>query len=1127
MKQKYTLSSITIARTPGFGANQFPVIEELSDSLNIIYGPNGVGKSTLLRNLRALIYQSEPETESSTVGRLRIGEDVWELERNGKSVKQLRQRDGAIIDLPGVNEEFKESYWFALHELVAPSMKNHTVFFELAKRQMQGGIDLDQAEKDLGSLTQFSGSGLKDAKSVDAKRNALIQSEKIVRGARALSEEITTLEAQLADHSRVATRAHTLASVQSYVRIRTKYENLEAQIATYDSRLHLLRNTNLDSLSILERAVKNAQVSVDNVDKEIVEQTQNLNELDVGAPLLLDRLNADRFEETVREAEALHTQLTRSSEQLLEKQGELESWNSQFAWLASQPPKEEDLQTMVSSLGKLAQTDEMLRSSVQASSALLKRYPSPSEDDRAYRSELIDQKHKLLSLKSAKKQLTKAQQAVYWILLTLIALLAGGGIYLALEGVTREPVVLGALTIMLLTVLGRKVMWDLNSEKDVDLSEALGYFDDASPQSTYDQLLDRCFKELADLEFAAKTHTEAKGAFEVAKKKYEEHVRAYQDAYDSLAIPSDPTLEGSRFFNVGEHLRSWSNLLSHVRSQEKVVEETQKSLDQLVKTLQELAQVSFGDSPVKEARALADRLKKAQAIQENLRYNRTQLEGHLLQLNATKRELTQWHERYNVESREQAEVLFSQMDEYNELADELTLLKRELAGIDEATIEAAKEIDPQTLDLEIEELGHTLKELESLRDHYLVTKERYRTATRATEYEKALYEYDRSVETLKLRQKREIRKRLSHSIIADLKEQTQREHQPAVIQRASAWLGRITHNRYSLTAGRDEFRVLDHVEDRSLSLQELSSGTRIQVLFALRMGYLEGLEEGGNVALPIFFDEIMANSDDERSLAIAEAIGAIAAERQVFYATAQADEVGKLESQTQGKAPLIVNLEELRSQEEVKKQPFTSSGSFKKKEVLFEAEYTTYAKTLKIAQAGLFTNISQLSSWYLCLSSEELYALLQRGLNVCGTARRSSQELAKRFALLKEAQRLAQAGREKVLTVADLSDPRLVLNRSTNYFQQIIDLVEGKTVTGSALLQAIADKEIKNISADTLQTITDWLVEHTFLSEENPLTKDEIIARLSAKDESLVINSDLWIVVERYLEHILAPTEVI
>lgn len=69
------------------------------------------------------------------------------------------------------------------------------------------------------------------------------------------------------------------------------------------------------------------------------------------------------------------------------------------------------------------------------------------------------------------------------------------------------------------------------------------------------------------------------------------------------------------------------------------------------------------------------------------------------------------------------------------------------------------------------------------------------------------------------------------------------------------------------------------------------------------MGYLESLEEGSNAALPIFFDEIMANSDDERSLAIAEAIGLIAEERQVFYATAQTDEVLKLKIK---RKPLLV-----------------------------------------------------------------------------------------------------------------------------------------------------------------------------------------------------------------------------
>ena len=179
------LSSITIARAPGFGANQFPVIEEFSDSLNIIYGPNGVGKSTLLRNLRALIYQRETETRSEAYGRLRIGEDVWELERSGKVVKQLRQRDGAIIDLPGVNEEFRESYWFALHSL---SPGAATSYGSLKWRSGRcKGIDLDQAER-ARSDHQFAGKGSKKRTVVAAK--AKLNESRNESGNQELGEEI-------------------------------------------------------------------------------------------------------------------------------------------------------------------------------------------------------------------------------------------------------------------------------------------------------------------------------------------------------------------------------------------------------------------------------------------------------------------------------------------------------------------------------------------------------------------------------------------------------------------------------------------------------------------------------------------------------------------------------------------------------------------------------------------------------------------------------------------------------------------------------------------------------------------------------------------------------------------------
>ena len=263
MKQRYSLSSITIARAPGFGANQFPVIEEFSDSLNIIYGPNGVGKSTLLRNLRALIYQRETETRSEAYGRLRIGEDVWELERSGKVVKQLRQRDGAIIDLPGVNEEFRESYWFALHELVAPALQHHTVFFEMAKRQMQGGIDLDQAERELEAITQFAGKGLKEARTVVAAKAKLNESKKRIGETKELGEEIQRVKTSLANRPELQARGKRLEEIRSYLELKHAYERQKAEVEKHDGRLASLRHTNLDVLSNLEKAAANARDSVE------------------------------------------------------------------------------------------------------------------------------------------------------------------------------------------------------------------------------------------------------------------------------------------------------------------------------------------------------------------------------------------------------------------------------------------------------------------------------------------------------------------------------------------------------------------------------------------------------------------------------------------------------------------------------------------------------------------------------------------------------------------------------------------------------------------------------------------------------------------------------------------------
>src|SRR5690606_37194719 len=101
------------------------------------------------------------------------------------------------------------------------------------------------------------------------------------------------------------------------------------------------------------------------------------------------------------------------------------------------------------------------------------------------------------------------------------------------------------------------------------------------------------------------------------------------------------------------------------------------------------------------------------------------------------------------------------------------------------------------------------------------------------------------------------------------------------------------HGRYELRLDQQdepEFTAFDEVDRLERRLEELSSGTRVQLLLAVRVAFVEQQEQG--VMLPLLLDEVLGNSDDERARAIMAAAVELAREgRQVFYFTAQADEV--------------------------------------------------------------------------------------------------------------------------------------------------------------------------------------------------------------------------------------------
>ena len=121
-----------------------------------------------------------------------------------------------------------------------------------------------------------------------------------------------------------------------------------------------------------------------------------------------------------------------------------------------------------------------------------------------------------------------------------------------------------------------------------------------------------------------------------------------------------------------------------------------------------------------------------------------------------------------------------------------------------------------------------------------------------------------------------------------------RTSRPAVLRRAEDWFTRFTRHEFELAmgaAGDGTFRARETATGEWRALAELSSGTRMQLLLAVRVAFAIEAERG-RAPLPLFLDEALTTADPERFRAVADSLQRLSEEgrRQIFYLTAQPEE---------------------------------------------------------------------------------------------------------------------------------------------------------------------------------------------------------------------------------------------
>jgi len=321
---------------------------------------------------------------------------------------------------------------------------------------------------------------------------------------------------------------------------------------------------------------------------------------------------------------------------------------------------------------------------------------------------------------------------------------------------------------------------------------------------------------------------------------------------------------------------------------------------------------------------------------------------------------------------------------------------------------------------------------------------------------------------------------------------------------AGAW-------RLELGDGSDPmFHAVETSSGRGHTLDQLSSGTRVQLLMAVRVAFLEVSEQGPQ--LPLILDEALGNADDIRANAIIDATIEIARRgRQVFYFTAQRDEIGKWHARIEqtSNAPELasIDLAEVRG---IANAEHSSGLTWNRTQVEPVAlpEGTTHQAARALLHVATFDlwseHLDGVDLWYLITDLPALTTLRQSGITTCGQYRQLREHgglrildsfdqidarCEARLLVIDAVRRNWQRGRPKPLNRELLLGSGAVSARFTN---RVTSLAKSLDWNAGGLIQALVAKTIPRFSQDAIQELDDYFRANGFISDSEPINDEAL-----------------------------------
>ena len=1155
------IQSVRIDRACGIERGEGFPLDALSPGFNLIHGPNGVGKTTAGLCLQAMLWPTGAKrwiVRPTASGRLVLGNEPWEVSLEGGHPTCRHNGVETASDAMQVGPvESRRRYWLALIDLLASDDKD---FARRIAEATLGGVDLDAAAEKLGfdpspTVARGPSQRIKDA-------------EQAIRDGRREETELETETARLPDlktklgEAREASReVATLNDAKQYAEASLAITAAEQAIEAMPAAVAQLREDDVDRIDGIISELTDAQVSAKQAASKRDDAKKALAEADLPEqgvpPQTLNRLRGDFQSLATLESDLERTE---SEQAKAGKKLELAANRLGAAFTDEQLHHIDRLE--LPELTDLARRFARHRAFAEGREAKLKslQYAPDATVDQSAESLQRGIEH-LAGWLAQPVPATSPQVATpvdgktanTWRRWLAVGLLAA---------------VLAAVTIAMTVVLSPWWLWLLLLAAGLPVLHFVLTRSAASPPvetlATDPRAHYQREYERTDLSLPGDWTTEAVGETlrELVRLLIERRLADRLTQARRQAETSEPPEEISRvrldedlenlarrqglqitpdteewLVTFAGNLDRWQDARDALAAAEAVVAKMTENLQEISARIRhtlaeygvETHEADHAETITRHIENLAEREhRRANAQRERQAAEGREDQAETDQVKALNR-LASLAQRLELDPDAKPDTVKQRIADLSKHRPDYEKQQKQLAeqrGVRNTTAQRLADradlldLEPADIDGRIHRAQASSEDVEKLNQEIAGIEQQLKQAHLKHDVADALQRRDEALADL-AEQRDQIATSVAGAAMIDwLRDTARQQSRPEVFRQANGMLTRITSGSLSLETldsqnGSSEpgFAARDNTTDRVRPLQELSTGERVQVLLAVRLGFIATDER---VRLPLILDEVLATMDDQRAGAVIDAvIEALREGRQVFCLTAQHDEAGKWLSRVQaaGIEHRVIDLAATRGRSDAEARPLDVEPVQRPAVPAPTSEDRhAYADLLDIPAINPYSSsAAEVHLWHLFDNPHvlhrvlhagytrwgPLHAVLEQGVSLANLVGESdpplqlnAEQLTRRAEAIEAVCEAWRQGRGQPVTREAIEECPAV---GESFIDRVHELSEQLGHDARSLVDQV--KYLTRWRTKKTTELESWLTDHGYLDPADRLTRDQLRAR--------------------------------